>query len=325
MNMYTIFSIVRKDLATGPRVVLLFWVVAMPLLITLLIRLIFGGLVDRPPRLGIVDQGRSSISLEAAGIDEIDVVFPGSVSDLKKQVESHDLDAGLVLQEGFDEAVKAGDAPQLEFYIAGESLASDRITLAVTALDLVRAVAGQPAPVSVEMKTVGDGAAVPLVDRLVPMLVLLAVTLSSIFLPAASLIQERETKTLSAVLVTPARVGEFMLAKGFVAFVLSLSSGVFTAALNLGFGEQFSTTLLIILGASFLCVPIGLALGAAVKDMSTMCAIWKTGALVLFAPAILMLFPSVPRWIAMIFPTYYFIGPLYDVNVEAVGIVEVLH
>ena len=219
--------------------------------------------------------------------------------------------------------MKAGRSPQLQFYISGESLSSDRIILAVTTLDLVRAVAGQPAPVDVEREIIGGGSAVPLVDRLVPMLVLIAVALSSVFLPAASLIQERESKTLFAVLTTPARVGDFMIAKGIVAFALAFASGVFTAVLNMGFTEQFFSNLMVILVAAFMCVPVGLALGSAVKDMSTMFAIWKTGAVVLFAPAILILFPSVPRWVAMIFPTYYFIGPLYDLNVEAMALREV--
>ncbi len=324
MNAYTVFSIARKDVATGPRMVLLFWVVAMPLLITLLIRLIFGGLVDRAPRLGIVDLGSSSIPAAAAKLGGIDVSSVGSVAELKAQVESDDLDAGLVLQKGFDEAVRGGESPKLEFYVAGESLASDRIILTVTTLDLIRSVAGQPAPVTVETETVGGGTAVPLVERLVPVLVLFAVALSSVFLPAASLVQERESKTLSAILITPARVADFMVAKGIVAFLLSFLSGVFTAVLNLGLGAQFFSNLAIIFVAAFMCVPIGLALGAAVKDISTMFAIWKSGAALLFAPAILILFPSVPRWIAMLFPTYYFIGPLYDLNVEAMPLSGVL-
>ena len=324
MNISNVFSIVRKDLTTGPRAVLLFWVVVFPLLITLIIRLIFGGLVERAPKLGIADLGNSAIPAQAAGLDNIEVVLYEREADLKSQVASNDIDAGLILQNGFDAAVKTGEAPPLHFFLAGESLSSDRIVLAVRTLDLIRSVAGQPAPVVVESEIIGEVSAVPLVNRLVPMLVLLAVALSSIFLPAASLVQEKESKTLTAVLVTPAKVGDFMIAKGIVAFLLSFVSGLFTAVLNMGFSEQFFSNIVVILVAAFMCVPIGLSLGAAVKDMSTMFAVWKGGGILIFAPAILILFPSVPRWIAMLFPTYYFIGPLYELNVEAVGLHETI-
>ena len=324
MNTRTVFSIIRKDLSTGPRAMLVVWVIIFPLAITLVIRLIFGGLANPLPRLGIIDQGNSVIVAEAATLDVIDVTIIDSVEELKNGVESNDFDAGLILQPGFDAAVKSGESPPLQFFISGESLSSDRIILAVTTIDLIRGVAGQPAPVVVRSEIVGDGPTVPLIDRIIPMIVLLAVALSAVFLPAASLVQERESRTLTAVLITPARVGEFMLAKGIVAFFLSVVSGVFTAVLNLGFGAQFFSNLLIIGVAGFMCVPIGLGLGAAVKDMSTMFAIWKSGAIILFAPAVLMLFPSVPRWVAMLFPTYYFLGPLYDLNIEAVPMNEVI-
>jgi len=320
MNTRTVFSIVRKDLSTGPRAMLLVWVIVFPLAITLVIRLIFGGLVNPEPKLGIVDQGSSAITTQAALIETIDVSLFDTVEDLKSSVESNDIDAGLILQAGFDNMVKSGESPKLQFYISGESLSSDRIILSVTTVDLIRDVAGQPAPIIVKTEIIGDGPTVPLIDRIIPMLVLLAVALSAVFLPAASIVQERESRTLTAVLITPAVVGEFMLAKGIVAFFLSFISGVFTAVLNLGFGDQFFSNLVIIFVAAFMCVPIGLGLGAAVKNMSSMFAIWKSGSIILFAPAILMLFPSVPRWIAMLFPTYYFLGPLYDLNIEAVGL-----
>lgn len=324
MNTRTVFSIVRKDLSTGPRAMLLVWVIIFPLALTLVIRLIFGGLANPQPKLGIVDQGSSAITSQAEAIEIIDVKLFDTIEELKLSVESNNIDAGLILQPGFDNAVKSGESPQLQFFISGESLSSDRIILSVTAVDLIRGVAGQPAPITVETVIIGDGPAVPLIDRIVPMLVLLAVALSAVFLPAASIVQERENRTLTAVLITPAVVGEFVLAKGIVAFFLSFISGVFTAVLNLGFGDQFFSNLLIIFVAAFMCVPVGIGLGSAVKNMSSMFAIWKSGAIILFAPAILMLFPSVPRWVAMLFPTYYFLGPLYELNIEAVALNTVI-
>ena len=70
------------------------------------------------------------------------VTIYDDVDALLADVEDNNLDAGLVLQDGFDAAVRSGDAPELQLYIGGESLASDRIVIQVTALDLIRGVSG---------------------------------------------------------------------------------------------------------------------------------------------------------------------------------------
>ena len=89
------------------------------------------------------------------------------------QVEAHDLDAGIVLQAGFDEAVRNGSRPLLEFYVGGESLASNRLILAVTTLDAVRTVEGATPPVDVVIVSTGDPL-LPMSSRMTPLLVLFA-------------------------------------------------------------------------------------------------------------------------------------------------------
>ena len=231
--------------------------------------------------------------------------------------------AGLVLQPGFDGAVRSGEFPTLQLFVGGESKASTRIVLAVTAVDLVRALAGEPAPVEVKTVVIGDGPSVPIEDRLVPMLVLLAVAFAGIFLPAASLIQEKVNKTADAVLSTPLQVGEFLLAKGVLGFLLSFGVGTLTLLVNGGFTAYVAGNLAVIAVGSLMSVQIGLLLGSAIGNIQAMFAVWKSGGIILFAPAVLFLFPSVPGWIARLFPTYYFLGPLYEMTVDAASLSDV--
>ena len=69
----------------------------------------FGNLFEPTPRLGIVDEGQSSIVQAVRDIEGIEVTFPESADRLKTLVEANDLDAGLILQPGFDAALRAGD------------------------------------------------------------------------------------------------------------------------------------------------------------------------------------------------------------------------
>jgi ABC-2 type transport system permease protein len=278
---------------------------------------VFGGIIDPSPRLGIVDLGQSSIPAAVELLDDVEVSILESVDELQQKVEGNNLDAGLVLDPGFDQSVRDGETPELRFFVGGESLASNRVILAVTAVDLVRGVAGEPAPVEVVAEVVGDGPTVPIEDRLVPFLVLLAVALAGIFLPAAMLIQEKANRTAEAVLTTPVQVGEFFVAKGIVGFVLSCGIGVLTLLVNGGFTAYVGGNIAAIAVGALMSVQIGLLLGAAVKSLQTMFSVWKGGGAILFAPAVLFLFPSVPPWIAKLFPTYYFLGPLYEMTVNA--------
>lgn len=325
MNIKKSLVVFSREVAMGPRTVMAFWILAFPLIITFVVRIVFGGLFDPNPRLGIVDLGSSTIPAVVSEMEEIELTLLDSVEVLREMVEANDLDAGLILQAGFDQAVKTGETPELTFFVGGESRASTRIVLAVTVVDLVRGLAGEPAPVEVVTEMIGDAPSVPIEDRLIPMLVLLAVAFAGIFLPAASIIQEKVNKTADAVLSTPLEVGDFLLAKGVIGFILSFSVGVLTLVLNGGFTEYVAGNIVAIAVGALMCVQIGLILGSAIGDIQSMFAVWKSGGIILFAPAVLFLFPSVPKWIAMLFPTYYFLGPLYDmsVNAETLGDVSI--
>jgi len=97
----------------------------------------------------------------------------------------------------------------------------------------------------------------------------------------------------------------------------------FMLLINGGFSGYVGGNLLAIAVGALMSVQIGLMMGAAIKDIQTMFTVWKSGALILFAPAILFLFPGVPQWIARIFPTYYFLGPLYRMTIDAVPLRDV--
>lgn len=305
----------KKEFRLGPRGLMFVFLIVLPVAITLVVRLVFGDLLFSPPRLGLVDQGDSVLVSRAIEDDALEVTVYGTEGALREAVSVRDEDAGLVLQPDFDTLVRSGERPTLQLFVNGETSETDRTVLLVTVIDLVREVAGSPAPLTVETVIVDDGPTVPLVDRIVPLLVLLAIALAGVFLPASTIVQEREARTLHAVLVTPVRVSEVMLGKGIAGFVLAFGMGGLTLVLN-GITGQTVSLLTVLVIASIMSVEVGLLLGVAVSDMATLFSVWKGGGIILFAPAVLFLFPGAPDWIARVFPTYYFLGPLYEIVVH---------
>lgn len=314
MSLQRIWLILRKDLALGPRKPLFLFAVVMPVALTLIFQVAFGSLFEPRPRLGIVDAGRSEVTASARQMEGIELTLLDDVEELKTRVEKNDLDAGLALPAGFDEAVRAGEQPKLEFYIGGESLASNRIILSVTAIDLIRGVEGSDAPVEVETVRFGE-AGLPISIRLVPVLVFYALSMAGIFVPGSSLVEEKEKGTLTALLVTPVRFNEVLAAKGALGFLFSTLLAAATLLLNRAFGPRPLEVLAVIAVAAALTAMIGLLVGVYSKSSTALFALIKGSGIFLFTPVAFYIFPDWPQWIAKIFPLYWIIEPIWQVSV----------
>jgi ABC-2 type transport system permease protein len=310
------WRIMRKELRMGPRSPLFLYAIILPIVMTLVIVGVFGSLFAPSPRLGIVDEGNSAVVAAAQDLDGIEVTTMSSIDTLKEMVEANDLDAGLVLTQGFDGDLQSGNRPPLDFYIGGESLASNRIILQVTTLDLIREVSGEPAPVEVDVVTIGDAEAVPIASRMVPLLMIYAVAIAGAFVPAASIVQEKEKGTINSVLVTPTTVKDFLAGKAGLGIVLGMATGIITLILNNAFGNHPLTMTLVLLIAATMMAEIGLILGMFAKDSNVLFALMKSGGVLLFYPVVFYIWPNLPQWIAKIAPTYWFLQPIFEVGVK---------
>jgi ABC-2 type transport system permease protein len=306
-----VLALWRKDLALGPRSPILLYAIAMPIIITLLLQGVFGNLFERPPRLAIYDPGASALTAAALDSAALRVTRLGSVDELQLRVTAHDFDAGLVLGPDFDAELRAGLRPPLAFYVAGESLASDRVILAVTTIDLVRSVEGRLGAVEVEVVAPG-GDGVPLQERLVPFAVLMALIVAGVFVTSFSFVEEREKRTLDALLASPLTMGEVLWAKGLFGGTLAAAMAAGTMALNGGQMVQSAGLLLALLLGSVMAALIGLLYGVLSRDTKTLFALFKSLNLIIFGPALFYVFPDWPRWIAYLFPTYWVIDPIVE-------------
>ena len=318
MNGSRIGKVLAKDLQLGPRSPIFMWILILPLLITLVLQVTFGDLFDSRPRLGIVDLGTSTVTTAVRDTGGIDVTDLDDVETLKAQVEANDLDAGVVLPADFDAQLRSGDQPRLEFYMGGESLALNRIILTVTTLDVIRQVEGATAPVDVELIAIGDDQR-PLTVRLVPFIVMYSLLIAAVFLPSFSLADEREKRTLDALVVTPVRLSEVVAAKGILGFILAIAMAIVTLWLNGALNGSFALVV-VLFAATLMLVQIGLIYGTASKDVTGVFTLIKGTGVILLGPTLFYIFPNWPQWIAKLFPTYWVINPVYEVTINDGGL-----
>lgn len=323
MNLRRTWQILRKDLELGPRSPFFLWAIGIPVIATVLLQVVFGGLFAPKPRLAIVDHGSSEITRAYQVMDGFEVALIDDEERLRELVKQHRFDAGLVLPAGFDQAVRSGAKPSLQFYVAGESLASHRIVLAVTTIDLVRTVQGSSPPVEVNVLSLGAEDSLPISARLVPLVVMFALMVAGVFLPGTALVEEKEQRTLSALLVTPVRLSEVLVAKGSLGLILAVVMGVVTLALNGAVGASLGSLTAAMAIAALMCVEVGLIYGAVAKDMKSLFALIKGLNVFLIAPVVFYLFPNWPQWIPKVFPTYWVIQPIFELSIKGAALADV--
>ncbi len=303
-----------QEILQGSRDVVFVWAIVAPIAISLMVSLTFGTLFSEKPRLGILDEGDSRVVGMVRELDSVVAREYTALPEMTQAAEAGAVDIGIVLPEGFDGSVVQGQPVEIRAYVWGQSLAKNRSILGATIATLARGLTAQEAPIEINAVSLGDADDTPLHKRLLPFIVLMTVFVGGLFLPATSVIREKERDTLRAVVMTPASVADVFLAKGAFGVAMSLVMGALILALNQAFtGAPLLLALVLALGA-VMATEIGLITGALLKDTTTLFAVWKTAGILLFGPGIVYLFPQIPEWVGRLFPTYYLIQPLMEIS-----------
>jgi ABC-2 type transport system permease protein len=179
--------------------------------------------------------------------------------------------------------------------------------------------AGQEVPIQIATFELGDGESIPWKDRLLPFIVLMAVLFGGTMVPATSLVDEKQKLTLKALVITPATLGDVFLTKALIGVALSTLIGVLVLVLNQAFGSQPLMLVMVLALGATLAAGFGVFLGAVVKNITSLFATIKAVGILLYAPAIIYMFPQVPQWIGRVFPTYYVVGPVFKITQQNGG------
>ena len=329
MDIQRILILLGKEVRLGATNFMSIYVLVMPVVISLLIALVFGDILAKTPRLGIFDAGGNERFTQPL-IDHpsINATVYSSETALQDAVERGSEEIGLSLPAGFIEALEGGSADvNYTIYRWGEAGVRSLLLLEST---LGRALAeggGQgidQLPVSVNAEQIGSANTLTWSQRLLPLLLIMSIVLGGIFIPASSLIEERQNRTLIALTTTPTSLLDVYLSKTLMGFILSGIMAVIILLLNGALAGQIALLLLVIALGGLMSSVFGVILGSVSKDMDTFMGIIKAAGILLYAPGILRIFPQVPEWIGRIFPTYYLMNPLLEVSQNGAGFADIL-
>jgi ABC-2 type transport system permease protein len=315
VNATRVNAIYRKDLRDALRDSRLIVALLMPLLIGVLYSFMFKDDAQQTAKLGVVASTSSRLpaALQAAtkAAMHLKVQSFADQAALTRQMRDKNVDVGLIIPAGFDQALKGGAPPPLTVILpAAPSFGGDYVA---AMLDRVtQALAGQAPAARIARVTLpstagtSDSAFAALGARKIFVLVaiILMIAMIAVYALPAVLTEETEKRTVDA-LTMIASDAEVIVAKALFGLTYCVISVPLMLAITRVAPEDVALFVVDIVLTSVTLVGLGLLLGGLMRTQ-TQLNTWSTVALIpLMAPAIAIQLP-LPGWaeaIVFVLPT----------------------
>jgi ABC-2 type transport system permease protein len=250
---------------------------------------------------GILDQGDEGVEL---------VVF-GSAGELRGAVESADGEvvAGMSFPPDFLEAVAAGRETTVTVFVRGDAPEVIQQAIGGMVRELAYLAGGSLPPVTFpESETVvlgpdRAGDQVSMQERMRPLFAFF-VLLVETFALASLVASEIQSRTATAIVVSPARVSDFLAAKGVFGTGLAFTEAVLLMLLVGALASNVPTILVVLLLGALLVTGFGLLAGSSGKDFLGI-LFWSMLFMIPLAiPAFGVLFPGSASGFVRLLPSW---------------------
>ncbi len=246
---------------------------------------------------------------------------------------SGEISMGIALPVDFTESLLSGSVGSVSVYVSESVPVEIRRALASGVREIAYAVVAVYAgrdPLSalpvglphLQARILGenmDGRQVPLRDRIRPILIILILLIESLAL-AGLVSVEIEHRTVTALLVTPARTGDFLVAKCVTGTILAVSQAYLFLLVTGGFiFDWLILTVLILLGAG-MASAVGMLSGTSGRDFMGTLFFGTIFLIPLMIPALSIMFPGRPAIIIRLLPSYGLVQAISGVLGEGRGL-----
>lgn len=264
--------------------------------------------VDETLHLGVHVDGPSDLLAALVGEEDgIEITSFGSSDELAAAVEAGDpVVAGLDLPPGFLDRLTADEKPSVRVVLRSDAPEELRPALSGLVRELAFALAGETPPVAapeLDAAVLGvdrTGVQMSMRDRMRPVFVVFALFVE-MFALASLVAGEIQQRTITAILVTPARIRDVLAAKTIVGMLLAFSQA---AVLMVATGAATRGVLLLVVAlllGAVLVAGVGLIAGSIGKDFVEVVFWSLLIGLPVMVPAFGAIFPgSAPTWIQVL-------------------------
>jgi ABC-2 type transport system permease protein len=254
---------------------------------------------DKRIDVAIYDEGNSSLTdLPTQLGDGYSFRFyeASSLQEMERMMGYKQL--GIVVPSDFDQVLEAGGDPELSGYIlwVHRTRVSD---LELKYSDKFSELLGQPVRVEI-----GENFVIPQPDvetSTVQFTILFAIFWMAVTIVPFLMMEEKQTKTLDALLVSPASAGQVIMGKAIAGAFYVLLSGGLLFALNWAYVTHWGLALLAFLCTALFSIGVALALGVFIKSPQQVRLWMFPVVLVLLIPAFFALEPNLTANLKTIF------------------------
>jgi ABC-2 type transport system permease protein len=323
VNFGVIGAIVRKDLVAFSRDRFYVFITFLGLIAFVAMFWLLPSSVDETVRLGVSQTGLEDIfgPITSVETEALAVVQFDSPEALRSAVEegTDGIVAGMAFSEDF--AAAAGRSRSVDLLVPAD-LPSEYLNLMEgIASQVAYFVTGTRPPVDLVTNTVVLGVdrvgdQVSLQEQMRPLLAFFILMMETFAL--ASLVSvEVQLRTVTAVLVTPARARDFITAKGVLGTLLALVEVLLLMVLIRGFVGDVPVLLVALLLGAVLVTGVGMLAGASGRDFIGVMFLSLSLMIPLMIPAFGALFPgTAATWIKAL-PTYGLVEAIVGVTTRS--------
>ncbi|MFU8889943.1 MAG: ABC transporter permease [Trueperaceae bacterium] len=332
-------AIVRKDLTTFGRDRL--WMILTPLALFMFIGIywLMPPRVDETLVVGVHPPAMAAALKIAMGVAEGDPALTVVAFEDVEAMAAAVADADAV-PEGVERPLvgislpldlllraRLGQSATATVYVGTNVPEEVRSAMATAVREVAATAAGAPLPVDwtaddvIVLGTDRAGDQIAARERMRPLMAFVVLLTESLAL--ASLVSVEVTqRTASALLASPARTVDVLLAKGLVGTLLAFSQGVILLLATRAFGPTWPVLLVAVLLGAMMMAGIGMLTGAAGHDFIGTLFYGMGFLLVLMVPAIGELFPgSAAAWVQVI-PSYGLVEAMVGSSVYGLGFAD---
>jgi ABC-type Na+ efflux pump permease subunit len=234
---------------------------------------------DKRINVVVYDEGNTSLTIENAKLEDgTEFIFyeVSSLEDMKRKMAYKEL--GLVLPANFDQILKSGGEPELDGYIFWVHR-SRVVELEAKYSQKFSELLGQPMRIHI-----GDNIFIPYSDvetNSVPFHMLFTLLWLSISIVPHLMMEERKTKTMEALLVSPASPAQVILGKALAGLFYLVLAGVVFFAFNGVYVVNWGLALLAFCTIALFGTGVALLLGGVIQSRQQL-TLWAVILLVIF-------------------------------------------
>ena len=303
MNMQVIRTLVIKELMIFFRNKFFAVITVLALVAYIGIYLAMPSSVDVEIEIGLYSD--SDVAEETLALFEanfITIIEAESEEVLTEAVEDGDYPGGIVLS-GEDES-------QVKLYLSAKSPQelNDSVEVLMNMVFNESRITLVPEILGHDL----GGQSLAMRERMLPLLAV-AILIMEVMGLSTLIAEERSTKTLQALLVTPMSVGDFFIGKGIMGVGLAFSQAFILMLLAGGLSSEPIPIIVVLFFGAMLVTGIGFLIGSVGKDMMSNIGWMMLALVILLIPSFTVLFPGTyAAWIKII-PSYYIVDTVHQV------------